>query len=187
MEDTMGWIQDREGRWHRVAGGGISLTRPRPTTGERHGGRHSGPTWAAKPLPTKGPEAPAAETPGLRSGETEQQLWDRVGNDAFCEWVDAGRPTENLIVSRHAGAVEWLRMRGITGPVVTHATPEDVRGRDVVGNLPLALAAEALTVTTIDLPDLPPEQRGKDLSPEEMDAAGACLATYQVARVVRDA
>jgi len=87
---------------------------------------------------------------------------------------------DNVIVSRHVGAVEWLRQRGITGRVIEHATAEDVRGRVVYGTLPLHLAAEAARVVAIDLPRLRPEQRGKDLSPAEMDAAGARLIAYKV-------
>lgn len=90
------------------------------------------------------------------------------------------RRTVPLIVTRHAGAVEWLRMRGIEGEVIEHATPGQVRGRHVYGILPLGLAVEASSVTAIDVPDLRPEDRGRDLSPEEMDAAGARLRTYVV-------
>jgi len=85
-----------------------------------------------------------------------------------------------LIISRHPGVVAWLAARGITGEVVAHATPDLVRGRDVIGVLPLALAAEAGTVTSIDLPGLQPEQRGRDLTPAEMDSAGAILRRYCV-------
>jgi len=84
--------------------------------------------------------------------------------------------TEYLIVTRHAGAVEWLRLQGITGEVVSHATAENVSGRFVIGALPLHL------ITTIDLPGLSAEQRGQDLTPEQMDAAGAHLTTYKVAK-----
>ena len=88
-----------------------------------------------------------------------------------------------IIVTRHAGAVEWLRQQGITGEVIAHATPEDVRGREVYGVLPLHLAAEAAAVHVIDVPNLTPEQRGQDLTPAEMDAAGAHLCTYRVEEI----
>lgn len=88
----------------------------------------------------------------------------------------------NLIVTRHSGAVEWLRRRGITGEVISHATEEAVRGRRVFGVLPLALAAEAAEVWSIDLPGLRADQRGVDLTPEEMDDAGASLRGYVVRR-----
>ena len=78
-----------------------------------------------------------------------------------------------VIVSRHAGQVEWLKERGITGEIIPHATPEQVRGKDVVGNLPLHLAALANSVAAVNLPNLPADLRGQDLTPAQMDEAGA--------------
>ena len=90
--------------------------------------------------------------------------------------------SEFVIVSRHAGAVEWLESRrGITGKVIAHAAPEDVRGKVVIGALPLHLAALAERVGSIDMPQLAAADRGRDLTPEEMDAAGAHLSWYVVA------
>ena len=89
-----------------------------------------------------------------------------------------------LIVTRHEGVVSWLRQRGITGEVVSHVTDAaQVRDRVVYGALPLHLAAFAAEVVAIDLPNLSPELRGQDLTPEQMDAAGAVLATYVVRKV----
>ena len=88
---------------------------------------------------------------------------------------------EFVIVSRHAGAVEWLRRQGIEGKVIAHAAPEDVRGKVVIGALPLHLAALAERVGSIDMPQLAAADRGRDLTPEEMDAAGAHLSWYVVA------
>ena len=93
------------------------------------------------------------------------------------------RQPETVIVSRHAGAVAWLAARGITGRVITHAAPEDVAGNIVVGNLPLHLAALALRVGSIDLPNLAAADRGRDLTPAEMDAAGASVQWYEVKAV----
>jgi len=90
----------------------------------------------------------------------------------------------NIIVTRHQGAVEWLAQRGINGDVISHATAEDVRDRTVYGMLPLHLAAEADVVHVIDMPDMPPEARGQDLSPEQMDEYGARLTGYVVSRAV---
>lgn len=87
--------------------------------------------------------------------------------------------TFHLIVSRHAGAIEWLRKHGIEGEVVSHATEENVRGREVYGVLPLHLAALASRVYCIDM-QLAPEDRGRDLSAEEMEARGAHLCAYRV-------
>lgn len=87
-----------------------------------------------------------------------------------------------LIVTRHAGLVAWLASsRGIVGDVISHASAADVAGRVVYGVLPLHLAAEAVAVVTVDLPDLPADRRGAELSPSEMDEAGATLRAYFVA------
>jgi len=88
-----------------------------------------------------------------------------------------------VIVTRHQGLVQWLAMRGITGEVIAQATPDDIKGKDVYGVLPLHLAAKANTVTTVDMPNLPAEKRGQDLTPEEMDQYGAKLTTY-IVRIV---
>jgi len=88
-----------------------------------------------------------------------------------------------VIITRHAGLVEWLKRRGIEGEIIAHATAQDVEGKFVYGALPLHLAALALGVATIDMPRLTPELRGQDLSPEQMDDAGAELAQYAVQRI----
>ena len=90
---------------------------------------------------------------------------------------------ETIIVSRHAGAIEWLAQRGITGTAMPQVTPEDVRDKIVIGNLPLHLAAAAHQVGSIDMPDLSAADRGRDLTPEEMDAAGARISWYVVSAV----
>lgn len=85
-----------------------------------------------------------------------------------------------IIVTRHAGLVSWLAEQGISGQIIAQVTPDDVLGKDVVGVLPLHLAALASTVTVVDMPGLRVDQRGIDLTPTEMDAAGAILTTYFV-------
>jgi len=119
----------------------------------------------------------------------------------------------NLIVTRHAGLLEWVcrRLPGTPGfrwvpgthsirevlvdedrnevvdygmeiPVVSHADAECVRGKHVLGVLPLSLAKHAASVTEVEMPLLRPDQRGKELTPAEMDAAGARLGTPLVVR-----
>ena len=92
----------------------------------------------------------------------------------------ASTEPEALIVTRHAGLVEWLALHGVEGQVITQASPDDVRGRHVVGVLPLHLAVLAASVTVVDMPRLTAEQRGKDLTPAEMDEAGATMRRYIV-------
>lgn len=90
--------------------------------------------------------------------------------------------SDSIIVTRHAGLVAWLAERGITGEVKAQVGPDDVRGKRVYGVLPLHLAAEAAEVVTVDMPLLKPEQRGQDLTPAQMDAAGAVMTAYSVRR-----
>jgi len=89
-----------------------------------------------------------------------------------------------LIITRHAPLVKWLGRLGITGLVMEQVTPEDVRGKHVYGILPLWLAAEALSVTEVSMPDLPLDARkrvaGGDYTVEEMDAWGAHLRRFVV-------
>lgn len=96
--------------------------------------------------------------------------------------IESGHPIKygQVIITRHQGMVEWLRLRGIEGEVIAHATKEDVIGKDVIGNLPLHLANVALSVTVVDMPNLSPDLRGQDLSPDQMDEAGATLRRYVV-------
>ena len=91
--------------------------------------------------------------------------------------------SEVVIVTRHRGMVAWLAQRNITGTVLAHVGPADVQGKIVVGALPLHLAALASEVVTVDMPLLKAEQRGVDLTPEEMDEAGAVLHRYVVRKV----
>jgi Putative CRISPR-associated protein (Cas_VVA1548) len=83
-----------------------------------------------------------------------------------------------VIITRHAGLVEWLRLRGIEGIAIPQATPEEVTGKVVIGALPPYLACLAEEVISVDMPNLRADQRGKDLSPAEMDEAGAAMRHY---------
>jgi len=62
-------------------------------------------------------------------------------------------------------ARRMLQERGIikddSVSVIAHATPADITGRDVIGVLPLALAALARSVTEIPL-NLSPEMRARN-------------------------
>jgi len=108
-------------------------------------------------------------------------------------WPDFGRleadvraalAPKYIVVSRHAGAIEWLRRQGIEGEVITHVTdPSVVAGKVVVGNLPMHLAAAADRVGVIAMPDLPAEKRGVDLTADEMENFGARLEWYAVRKV----
>ena len=70
---------------------------------------------------------------------------------------------ETIFVTRHPGAVEWLKKthpEGGLAKLFGHVNTEDVRGRRVVGTLPIHLAAIAGEYWHLEM-KLPPELRGK--------------------------
>ena len=88
----------------------------------------------------------------------------------------------NIIVSRHPGAIAWLRSRGIDGQVVAQISPdarEVEAGSVVYGSLPLELVdkilAKGAKFVNISLPAVAFGQRGSELTPDEMAKAGAKL------------
>jgi len=91
--------------------------------------------------------------------------------------------TQNaVIVTRHPALVTLLRERGMVSGdcrIIEHATPDDVRGQDVIGVLPLSLAALAASVTEIPL-NLAPDMRGKELDIETLRRIAGEAVTYMV-------
>jgi len=90
------------------------------------------------------------------------------------------------IVSRHPGAIEWLR-RALATPTATvldHVDGQEFAPGDVVaGVLPLWLASKACAagarVLSLDF-SLSRSQRGRELDADELQAAGARLVPYRV-------
>lgn len=94
---------------------------------------------------------------------------------------------QKVVVTRHQGLVQYLKVIGLVDdnvPVLTHASPDDVRGKIVYGVLPMNLAALAAEVIEIPL-DIPPELRGKELSLEQMFQYAGEPFTYKVKRLRR--
>lgn len=89
---------------------------------------------------------------------------------------------ERVVVTRHGSLVTYLVEAGLCSqdtPVLSHATADDVRGKHVIGVLPLRLAALAASVTEVPL-DLTPEDRGKELSLERVKEIAGDPVTYRV-------
>lgn len=88
-------------------------------------------------------------------------------------------------VSRHAGAVEWAKRKGIVvDQLVSHFDPEVIQEGDIViGTLPINIVAivneKGGIYKHLSL-DLPAEARGKELTADDMDAYGAKLQTFSV-------
>ena len=89
---------------------------------------------------------------------------------------------ETVIVSRHTAAVEFCKRYYPDAPVITgNALAKDVKGKHVIGVLPLYLAATTARVTVIEFDGEPP--RGQEYDLAAMDAAGAKLTSYAVWKI----
>jgi len=82
------------------------------------------------------------------------------------------------IVSRHKGAIQWLKNKGFDGVVVDQIDSSMVKAGDmVIGVLPLLLVHElvnmGVNVIILQLPEVPREQRGKELTVEDMNRYNA--------------
>lgn len=88
-------------------------------------------------------------------------------------------------VTRHPGAVEWARRRGLQiDRQITHLDPDLIApGDTVIGILPVNLAARVCEkggrYLNLSL-NLPPDARGRELSADELDSHGARLEPYVV-------
>lgn len=89
---------------------------------------------------------------------------------------------ETIVVTKHAALVELLQDWGLVRDdvqVIEHATPEDVRGKHVIGVLPYRLARLALFVTEIPL-NVTREDRDKELTIERLREIAEPPQSYRV-------
>ena len=87
-----------------------------------------------------------------------------------------------VVITRHSALVEHLLEIGLITPetpVISHASPEEVQGKDVIGVLPLSLACLARSITEIPLA-LTPEDRGRELTIERLREIAGSPTTYKV-------
>lgn len=109
------------------------------------------------------------------ANDLAEQLWME-------EMSEIERKVRQVVVTRHPALVEYLVEIGLTepgSPVITHADADDVKGKHVIGVLPLRLAVEAASVTEVEM-HLRPDQRGRELSLDEVRAAAGGVTTYVV-------
>ncbi len=91
-------------------------------------------------------------------------------------------------VSRHPGAVEWALRQGLSWDVFrTHLDAEAVRAGDrVLGTLPPRLAADVCAAGAeywhLEVP-MRADWRGRELSADQLETAGARLVRFEVRRV----
>lgn len=93
------------------------------------------------------------------------------------------------IITRHEGAVEWLRSKGYEGDVISHLEDGQITGGNVyIGVLPIPMVKAVLDAGSrfflLVLPDVAFSQRGKSMTPEEMDHAGAHLVEVKSLELV---
>ena len=90
-----------------------------------------------------------------------------------------------IIVSRHKATIDFLLERKIKGvdkntPIIGHVdSPEQIRGKHVVGNLTLSLAAHTSEITVLNL-KVPEELRGKELNLEQLRSFCESIETFSV-------
>lgn len=92
---------------------------------------------------------------------------------------------ETIIVTRHEALIQYLIEQGVVEEgtkVISHATPEDVNGKHVIGVLPLRLAALTAKVTEVPL-NIPAEMRGKELSIKDVRKYAGEITSYEVRKV----
>lgn len=94
----------------------------------------------------------------------------------------------NYLISRHAGAVQWLDSKGFDDPIlISHASQEWIESLTeadfVFGTLPIHLACavcgQGARFWNLDM-TVPAEYRGHELSAELMDKFGAKLTEYRI-------
>ena len=97
-----------------------------------------------------------------------------------------GKPDKLLVVTRHKALADLLREKGIISgdcDYMEHAGVDDVQGRDVVGNLPLHLAAHCHTITSVAM-SVTLEMRGRELTLDELRKVYRGVYTYRVEEVM---
>ncbi len=92
---------------------------------------------------------------------------------------------EKVIVTRHRALIAHIISTGLADadtPVIAHAKADDVRGKHVIGVLPIHLAAQAAKLTCVNI-NIPHELRGAVLSPEQLRRWATAPKTYVVQEV----
>jgi CRISPR-associated protein Csx16 len=93
----------------------------------------------------------------------------------------------SYFVTRHPGAIEWACRQGITATKLAHLDPSHIEAGDtVLGVLPVHLIAilnaKGARYLHLEL-DMAEEDRGRELSADDLDRLGARLNEYRAWRV----
>ena len=126
----------------------------------------------------------------MEEREASNQSPGGIGDDLMMmmmkRFVAVGKNDNIVVVTRHKNILRYLeevlRVDISHAKHIKHAKPSNIRGRDVIGTMPLHLAAQARTVTVIPL-RLPEELRGKELTFDEVCAYAEKPETYSVEKL----
>lgn len=93
-------------------------------------------------------------------------------------------------VSRHSGAVEWVKRQGREVTIVSHLEPTSIKRGDVVlGTLPVHVVAQlnerGARFFHLEM-NTNANQRGTDLTADDMERLDAKLVEYEARRVSGD-
>ena len=90
-----------------------------------------------------------------------------------------------IVVTRHTALIEYLKEIDLIKDdvkVISHATPDEVAGQDVIGVLPHSLSCLTNTYTEVPI-FVPAELRGQELTIEQIKEYAQAPATYKVAKI----
>lgn len=94
--------------------------------------------------------------------------------------VDDGKDPP-IISTKIPGAVAWLRKRGIVGITKDRPMRSEILGRNVIGDLPIFMAAVAASYARIEIPFYKASENYD--TPEKLDRDGARLVFYKIEQI----
>lgn len=114
----------------------------------------------------------------------------RSSMDFRVEIVDSKKEeyAETIVVTRHKALLQLLQEKlwlSPVTPIIEHATAEDIKGKHVIGVLPLSLACLAASITEVTL-DIPFALRGQELTLEQLKEFYIGERTYKVKEIDND-
>ena len=92
---------------------------------------------------------------------------------------------EHIIVTRHKAFAEYVIEQGLAPegtPVYAHVSPSDIKGKHLVGFLPLHLALQAERITIVPF-DVPKDLRGKEIEKETFEKLTKKPQTFEVKQI----
>lgn len=87
-----------------------------------------------------------------------------------------------VVVTRHKSLIEYLKEIELiddSATIISHATAENISGKEVVGVLPHSLSCQCISFTEVPL-DLPADKRGQELSIDDLRQFAGKPVMYRV-------